>query len=79
MKKHTKSEVRKWKEKHEGSARKSSKDTSQSAKSAEPDKPGKAPVCYMDEIIAFIKKHLQDSGIVYVLSRKEAGGLAAVE
>ena len=79
MKKHTKSEVRKWKEKHEGSARKSSKDTSQSAKSAKSDKPGKAPVCYMDEIIAFIKKHLQDSGIVYVLSRKEAGGLAAVE
>lgn len=33
----------------------------------------------MDEIIAFIKKHAQDSGIVYVLSRKEAGGLGAIE
>ena len=32
-----------------------------------------------DEIIAFIKKHSQDSGIVYVLSRKEAGGVGEIE
>lgn len=56
-----------------------SKESKQSAKSAKPDVPEKAPVCYMDEIIAFIKEHAQDSGIVYVLSRKEAGGSAAVE
>lgn len=57
----------------------SSKSSTQSARSAKSGQPEKGPVCYMDEIIAFIKKHSQDSGIVYVLSRKEAGGVGAIE
>lgn len=86
MRKHTRSEVRKWNEKLKSqnqnqsqSQSSGSKSSAQSAKSAKPGKPDKAPVCYMDEIIAFIKKHAQDSGIVYVLSRKEAGGIGAIE
>ena len=57
----------------------SSKSSTQSARSAKSGQPEKGPVCYMDEIIAFIKKHSQDSGIVYVLSRKEAGGVGEIE
>lgn len=92
MRKHTRSEAKKWNEKlksqnqsqsqsqsSDKKGSKSSKSSAQSAKSAKPGKPDKAPVCYMDEIIAFIKKHAQDSGIVYVLSRKEAGGIGAIE
>lgn len=80
MKKVTKSEVKKWKAGQEKAAKKeNSKETKQSAKSAQAKKPKNAPVCYMDEIIAFIKAHKRDSGIVYVLSRKEAGEADLVE
>lgn len=87
MRKHTRSEAKKWNEKlksqnqsqSQSSDKKGSKSSKSSAQSAKPGKPDKAPVCYMDEIIAFIKKHAQDSGIVYVLSRKEAGGLGVIE
>ena len=33
----------------------------------------KLPLTYMEEIVAYIKEHKNESGIIYVFSRQEAG------